>query len=108
MEQQKEMQKPLQAFQQVRNLERQDLFTRRTEQQKSLQDFTKEQSHMQQQLLQRMVNPAKGNCNWAQGWVCVTWVLQMTLMCSQMPLRGSCACQLGQGDLGPMSSTLFD
>ncbi|KAH1177175.1 hypothetical protein KIL84_010877 [Mauremys mutica] len=52
--QQEKMQKALQAFQQPHQLERQALLAWQAEQQKSLQDFIREQAKIQQQLLHRL------------------------------------------------------
>lgn len=66
-EQQTEMQKTLQSFQESHQVERQALLVWQTEQQKALQDFIKEQSTVQQQLLQRLVSPAVGDGTWTPG-----------------------------------------
>lgn len=55
------------SFQQSHCMERQAWLACQMEQQKSLQDFIKEQANMQQQLLQGVVSPMVGDSNRAEG-----------------------------------------
>ncbi|XP_039353348.1 uncharacterized protein LOC120379862 [Mauremys reevesii] len=65
--QQEELQKTLQGVQQSHQVERQALLVWQAEQQKTLQDFIREQANIQQQLLHWVVTLPRGDGNHATG-----------------------------------------
>ncbi|EMP38780.1 hypothetical protein UY3_04099 [Chelonia mydas] len=64
---QEQMQKVLQDFQQSHQAKRRALLTSQAGQQRSLQDFIRDQASVQQQLLQQMVSPVVANGTWLPG-----------------------------------------
>lgn len=68
VEQQKELQWPMQLFQQAEQRSRREW---QAEQEKALQEFTKEQMAAQHQMLWNLMCPAAGGGSRAQGiWLC--------------------------------------